>query len=495
MKSQTTTLIGMALVSLVFLLTSPLIQMDPGVVTASILLLALCVGPIMYWVYQGMHGMPLFELFAGMHLFYYWLSFGRDTQSGDADKHYDSLAIWVVCVFLFMGMLAYYGVISRLRRGRQIRWKWLDMRAGSTNGLMWAWLMLAGAVMFEFAVQSNLIWQFLAWENFRPVQTLFSAFAMLGIFRLTVELGSGALPVSARIALFALIGVQVILHTISGFLAMAGLTAMVGGFGFMVSARRLPILAFVVCLVVGSFLNLGKREWRSQHWSSDVQAPILERVENFVYFSWLALNERVTQRAGDEGGAETLIERGNLGQNLYRITNLTPRLIPYMQGDSYSYGLTLAFVPRFLQAERGNFLAAMTEAATVYGFLTTSEVALETNISLGPIAEAWMNGGWLVVMAVGTCFGLLFALGVALAWDRAFDSLGYLSGVFFFSTLFSAMELFVGPMLMGLTRNYPLALATLLALALAQRVTQSTRPLRQGPARVAPVPAPQPTLH
>lgn len=492
MKHQKFTLLAMALVTLGFLLTSPLIQADADVALGGALLLLLCVGPIIYWVCQGMQGMPLFELFAGMHLFYYWLAFGRDYAGSGVGKNYDSEPIWAVCVFLVAGMVCYYGVISRLRRGKQPRWKWLNLRAGPADSVLWAWSMLIAAVVFEFAVQSGLVWQFVDWESFRPVQTLFGAFAMLGVFRLTVELGAGVLKTAAKISLFALIAVLVALHTVSGYLAMAGLTAMVAGFGFMVSARRLPVMAFVVCLIIGSFLNLGKKEWRAMYWNTDEQSGIFERVDKMVHFSWLALTDLVA-RGSAETNPETLIERGNLGSVLYRVTSLTPRLVPYLNGTSYSYGLSLALLPRAFRKDQGDFQAAMTEAAIVYGFLTTMEVAQATNISFGPIAEAWMNGGWFVLILVGGFFGLFFALGVAMAWEHAIDSLGYLSGVFFFSTLFSAMELFVGSMLMAFTRNYPLALATLLALAFLQKMRRGTRRSRPRPALVpGPVPAEHP---
>jgi hypothetical protein len=495
MKHQKITLLVMLAATLVFLATSPLIRGEADVAMGGIMLLVLCVGPSILWVHRGMKGIPLFEMFAGMHLIYYWMAFGRDYATSGTDKHLTSLPIWVVCVFLAFGMAVYCFVVSRLLgRGDRMRWKWLEYHVTDTRSTRWAWVMMGAALAFQFCVQSGLIWRVISWTIFRPIDILFSTFAMLGVFRLAIELGNPNATRLHRISFLMALSCLAALHAISGFLGAAGTLVMVAGFGYMLSARRIPILAFILCLSIGSFLNLGKKEWRHLHWNQDNSVAITTYVHDLISFSWLALNARL--EGSTEEMTASLVERANLGEVLQRITVLTPQVIPYGGGESYAHGLTLVLQPQWLKEDRGNINAAMTEASLTYGFFTSIEASTGTNISLGPIAEAWMNGGWIVVAIVGSCYGLFYGIGCAMGWGRAFDTLGFLSGVLFFYTLINAMELFAGSMLMAFTRSYPLALGTLLILTFVQRVAKrrDALPGQPGAPGIAPMPAPQASL-
>ncbi len=475
-------------------LTSPLLTAELDVVFSSTVLFIFCLGPLFWWMIRGMNGMPLFEMFAGMHLVYYWMGFGRDYETSDSAKSFDSEPIWVVSLFLAAGIAVYYGVIARLQRGKTLRWKWLDISVSESDSVMWAWLMTILSVGFELAVQSGFIWQLVSWNLFRPIQTTFSAFAMLGVFRLSISLGEGSMPQAHKGAFFAALTALAAIHTVSGYLVVAGTITLVAGFGYMLGARRVPVLAFVLCLLIGSFLNLGKREWRTKYWDDGERVGVLVSFQQLITFSWIALENRLAGEHAVETSTATLIERATLATSLQRIAALTPKHIPYMQGDSYWFGLSL-LLPQALSEERGNFNAAMADAALTYGFFNSIEAAEGTSISLGPISEAWMNGGWITVLLAGGFFGLFFASGVVMAWNRPVASLGFLSGVFFFYTLVNAMELFAGSTLMAFTRTYPLAMLALGLLAFSQRIAQGSIRLKRAPVPRPAVPAPQAASH
>ena len=481
MKNNQFTLGALGLFALGLLAASPLLRADGSIPSGSLLLLVLCVGPTTLWILRGMEGMPLYEMFAGMHLIYYWIPAGREVAQSGFSNEVNAEAIWVISLFLGASNFVHYSLMRWVKRRGGIRSRIMDLKVSTTDKAHWAWVMFLGAFAFEVLVQTGFIWRLVDWSVFRPVQTLFSAFAMLGTFGLAVHLGTGQMRKSLGGLFLLMLSLLVGLYVVSGFLGGAGSTALIAGFGYMLSSKRVPIITFLVCLAVGSLLNMGKREWRYQYWNIEQRTDIMDRATDFVSFSFKGLNERLSGQLQDEHLSATLLERASLIEILHRTITLTPRTIPYWGSRTYSYGLSL-LVPKWLNPERGSIHEAMTEVGMTYGYYHSIDAGDSTNISIGPIAEAWISGGWFVVVLAGAAYGLFFSVGAAMAWGRPVESIGYLSGVFYFSQLVWLMEVFAGSLVMSFTRNYFIALMTLVTLALLQGLRRKRDRIAQGAA-------------
>ena len=473
MKNSQVALVTLGLAVGALLATSPLLRASGDIALGALVLLALCVAPIALWIKRGMHGIPAFEMFAGMHLAYYWLPAGRPAVGPDYSDGIKAQAIWVICLFLGVGMFVYYWLMKLVARRLGLRADWMDYKLGTPGRAVWAWIMLYSAFGFELLVQTGLIWHLVSWSIYRPVQTTFSAFAMLGTFALAVHFGVGAMNKIDRSIFLGLLGMLMALYVVSGFLGAAATTAAVAGIGFMLGSKRIPFFAFAVCLAIGSFLNLGKLEWRKKHWNTNEQASISTRFADFLELSFQAVADRFNNPTTDEQGSATMLERAAMIEVIQRTILLTPETIPYGGGKTYRYGLSL-LVPKLLNPERGDIHQAMTEIAWTYGYFQDFEAASKTNISIGPIAEAWISGGWLVVGMAGAGFGAFFAMGSAMAWGRTFDTVGYMSGAFFFSMLVPSMELLSGATFMAFTRNYFMALVAMLTFAYRQGLLRNS---------------------
>ncbi|MFM8471667.1 MAG: hypothetical protein ACKODH_17175 [Limisphaerales bacterium] len=161
----------------------------------------------------------------------------------------------------------------------------------------------------------------------------------------------------------------------------------------------------------------------------------------------------------------TILERVDITAILSTIIEQTPRTHPFMGGETYARSFEL-FIPRYLKPDRMSNHDLMTEFGLRYGFYYSIEQALGgTNISVGPIAEAWANGGWLAVAAVGAFMGFFFGIGTSLAWGREPEEAGFLLAVPFAVLLSTgAMEFLMGATLMAF-EHYFLTTMTIIVLA------------------------------
>jgi hypothetical protein len=235
---------------------------------------------------------------------------------------------------------------------------------------------------------------------------------------------------------------------------------------YTLGARRIPFLAASVGLMVLTFLNFGKAEWRDKHWHGGASADVITMTSDWMQASVRGLEARLTGSASSV--QMTLLERVDITAILSTIIEQTPRTHPFLGGETYVKSLEL-FIPRYLKPDRMSNHDIMTEFGLHYGFYYTIEQALGgTNISVGPIAEAWANGGWLAVAAVGGFMGLFFGIGNWLAWGREPEEAGFLLAVPFAVLLSTgAMDFMLGATLMAFEHYFLMTLSIVVVAGLA----------------------------
>ena len=237
-------------------------------------------------------------------------------------------------------------------------------------------------------------------------------------------------------------------------------------FGYILGARRLPMVTMVVSLTVLTFFNLGKKEWRVHYMGTYDSLSVAERLGDWVKFSWQAVEARFAGIRDEQ--VQTALERTDLAGVLTRVVAATPREVGFWEGRTYSEGIQL-LVPQFINPNRPELHAVMREIGISYGFHTNVESSEGTNISIGPIAEAWMNRGWQALGLVGACYGFFFAVGTVMAWGRRTEQAGFLLGVSFFSFTLPALEHLSMTLLMNVVQSLVIALSVMFVLGVFHR--------------------------
>jgi len=97
---------------------------------------------------------------------------------------------------------------------------------------------------------------------------------------------------------------------------------------------------------------------------------------------------------------------------------------PYLNGETYVM-LPELLVPRVLWPgkPRGTL---PTETIGIYLGIQTEEGTERTGISVGPMAEAWANLGWLGMVASGAFLGLLFGIATRISIGLVPSQVGWL---------------------------------------------------------------------
>jgi len=462
----TKALAAIALAALFFLSGFPRSDVPTAVWGLSLLLLA--AGPGLAWLWKERSHVPLFEVFAGAHLLYYWLPAGDRTGALlNSPADFRETFLMVICLFLFSGAAVYFTMLGLLRQRGGLRPVMLSACVISNTGTSAGWLMGAMWVTAAYyaTLQLGLLMMVVPYSLFPVVRSVLMSLGGLAIFFLAVQLGRGRMSSYARASYFTALGICVLSNVLSGFLVHAAGMLAIASLAYTLGAKRIPLLATGMGMLIFTFLNLGKAEWRDKYWDgvATTSTDLVTMANDWLQASVRGLEARLTGSASSV--QMTILERVDITAILSTILEQTPRTHPFLGGETYVNSLEL-FIPRYLKPDRMSNHDIMTDLGLRYGFYYTIEQALSgTNISVGPIAEAWANGGWLAVAAAGAFMGFFFGLGTSLAWGREPEEAGFLLAVPFAVLLGTgAMEFLMGATLMAFEHYF---LTTMIIIVLA----------------------------
>ena len=466
------------LVILFFL--SGFMRSDAATAAWGLCLLLLAATPSVAWLSKRRGHLPLFEVFAAAHLLYYWLPAGdRAGAFLSSPAGFRETFLMIICLFLFSGGAVYFSMLRFMRRRGAWAPALLSARVVSDTSAGWMMPAMWVSAAYCATLQLGLLMRVVPYSAFPVVRAVFMSLGGLTIFFLAVQLGRGRFELASRLSFFAALGVCVLSNVLSGFLVHAVGLLVIAFLAYALGARRIPFVTLGVGLLVFSFLNLGKAEWRAKYWHGGASAEVLTMANDWFQSSSRALEARLT-RSGSSVEM-TILERLDITAILSEIVEQTPGTLPFLEGETYIKGLEL-FVPRFMKPDRMAHHDIMTDFGLRYGFYYSVEQALGgTNISVGPIAEAWANGGWLAVALVGAFMGLFFGIGTSLAWGREPEEVGFLLAVPFAVLLSTgAMEFMLGATLMAFEQYFGVTLA-ILGLAAVMRRRAGVPVRRQQP--------------
>ena len=141
----------------VLMLRSGLFAVDTVSAGLGFLLLVLCLGPAVLWAWRGMRHLPVFEVYALMHLMYYWLLAGkRDQAVLNLEPEQRVLFLGVVSMFLAAAWGVQAFMLKTASRNRK-QWRLWSREVPAMRGRRLPWLMFAFWLAYSFLSQTGML--------------------------------------------------------------------------------------------------------------------------------------------------------------------------------------------------------------------------------------------------------------------------------------------------------------------------------------------------
>jgi hypothetical protein len=175
--------------------------------------------------------------------------------------------------------------------------------------------------------------------------------------------------------------------------------------------RRLPVMHLAAIALLFLFLSPVKREIRRSMGedSETAGASATTRASDWIEQASTHWLETLSGRRNLSESASYAAERTDLIHSFAHIYSLTPSVLPYQYGDTYSY-LAIAWVPRVIWPEKPQANAANNYYAVAYE-ISTEEGIKHSSFGVSLIAEGYMNFGVAgVVLIMIVLGGVLAAL-------------------------------------------------------------------------------------
>lgn len=223
---------------------------------------------------------------------------------------------------------------------------------------------------------------------------------------------------------------------------------------------RVPIAPIVVTAVLVIFLSPVKSDYRQRTWFGE-EPDLAEQSSVTKGRLWI---EQATEYWADTlAGNRNLSEatssatgRADFIHQVAHIYSLTPEVVPYQYGKTYSFFL-VSFVPRVLWPDKPTAGSANGFYAVTYG-ITSEEGAKTTSFGVSILGEAFINFGWAGVVLIMLLQGIFIG-----AMQHSFG--GKVSGpggqavflcffVYFLNGIGSSAEIMFGGILQNLLMGY-----------------------------------------
>lgn len=177
--------------------------------------------------------------------------------------------------------------------------------------------------------------------------------------------------------------------------------------------RKLSLSGIAAIILIILFLSPVKASFREAAWSGAIEQS--EDSGSFLDkpFLWI---EQATQYWKDTLSGERKVaeatssatSRADLIHQFSHIYSLTPEIIPYQYGSTYSY-FGVAFIPRIVWPDKPQAGSANEYFAVTYG-ITTEEGTKRSTFGVSLLGEGYMNFGIPGVLLIMALQGVILAL-------------------------------------------------------------------------------------
>jgi hypothetical protein len=212
------------------------------------------------------------------------------------------------------------------------------------------------------------------------------------------------------IALALFVAARIVIGIASGWMGSVAFMGVILALIHLSKYRKLPVTAILIVIPVILFLQVGKGAFRAVYWAEGKTGGVVEKAQYWLKASfdeWSSVFSGRERRGSQQLLAETL-DRLALLPQAANVMAMTPRIVPYRNGASYSY-LAATLIPRAVWPDKPSVSEANRDYQIAYG-LTAKEDIEGVSISVGCLAEAFMNFGWWGVTGVMLTLGLLLGV-------------------------------------------------------------------------------------
>jgi hypothetical protein len=200
----------------------------------------------------------------------------------------------------------------------------------------------------------------------------------------------------------------------SGWLGVSASILIICGTIYFLERRRIPRAGVVVVVLFTLFFQFGKEDFRKTYWqegeevTQQVEGGRIERMTFWVQSSLSKWNESLSDTSGNafRRAIEPSVSRFSLLNQTANVVDLTPSVVPYQYGLLYSY-IAVTWIPRFVWPDKPSVSEANQYYQVAYG-LSTEEDLSRVSISVGLLAEGFMNFGWAGVVGIMFLAGVFF---------------------------------------------------------------------------------------
>jgi hypothetical protein len=421
---------GVPLLVTAFLWSTSSNQLSPSEIVAVLILCWIPWASYQQWYRGSRQELPLFSLLAAMYWVAYVLPLFWGSHTIGLVRGNHRLPEQEIAQAMYLAVI---GVVA-IRMGMRVvaNWRWEPSFLVGIPQNPWRWNYLR-IVLIAAALMRILI-PITAWgEGGRQIIVNIETFVASVAFVILLRSWLSGTAISVdKILVSGYLLVALVVGLSSGWLGTFVGLGIICVASFVYARNKFPVVALLVVLPTVMFLQPGKAKFREVYWkggpSESYTSSYSERIGLWIDASSRAWGRVLTDPTGDgfrELGRATL-SRLSLLEQTANVIEMTPAQVPYQYGRLYSY-LPITFVPRFLWPEK----PSVTDANKWYqvSYLLTAPANIESvGISVGTLAESYMNFGWVgpvfVMFSLGVFLGVLKKLFMRKASGLLLSSIG-----------------------------------------------------------------------
>jgi hypothetical protein len=263
--------------------------------------------------------------------------------------------------------------------------------------------------------------------------------------------------IRTKIVLFGILFLAVVRGMATGFLEHA-----VTPFAVLLMMRwqytkKIPLVIIGISLLLIVFLSPVKQDYRTAlRMTTDGEGSLGETAIEKMWYWFTSANDywadALTGQQSFKDSAETAASRLDLIHQFAHVYSMTPSIVPYQYGATYSYFL-VALIPRVIWPDKPEAGSANYFYAVSYN-ITTEDGARRSTFGMSLLTESFINFGWIGVIIIMALQGA-FLYSVQVIFSGAKSGLGGQAVfvaffVFFLNGIGSSAEIMFGNLIQSL---------------------------------------------
>ncbi len=373
--------------------------------------------PTYLWCSRRALGLPIFPIFAAMHVPFYAFPLLTDHQrTMEYSPESRQIAALTVTIFLILGTIVWFHLVKK-RTTPPKRCFSMPMPTQRQHGIdyLMTGLFCTTTLLALATSQGDLdpLYRSLPSGANSIIRTVISGLATVSTFIICIRWGVGQMPSTLRM-IFVPFFILNFCVLASSLLLVGTLTLLVpAAIGFALGRNRIPVITMVMFILLLSFMHAGKFQMREVMWEGGVhQRVMLRQYPEFFRiwssYSWQSLSGE------NEGGEQptSLVDRASMMQIMLTSMTMTPDDVPYLNGQTYKI-VPILLVPRIIWPDKPTAHEGQA-ILNVHFRIQTLEETSKTFIAWGLLPESYANFGFAGVIGLALVLG--WGLGAATQW-------------------------------------------------------------------------------